>query len=836
MAADPHVRRIARELVDLRRRLATVENAPRLAHSSLEVTTDDGEATQTVTVPELVGTAQGAATGVTRVTEALAAARSELEQADAELTERIEDAEFDLTLAEGRIDQAEADITAATTAAGTATEKADAALVAAGQAQTAADAKPVLLYSSSEPSGTAPQGSTWYRVDASGAVLRVWQQTAAGVADTWTPRGIRSEAIDNLDVGKLSAGTASISTIVAQKIAAATASFQTVDVKNLFVTGTSTVSTQVAEMIYAAKIAARKILANEVIIGGASNMLPNGTGALGDNTGWGNLTLDTTDKPNGVDGAFRCAPGQTTIYLTLMSNGSPWVEVEPDTEYLVDVWLKADKPNSRFSFEIRDQNDALQPASSGGLTPSLAGGNYIVLSGLVPTVWTKYRAVMKTRPTASKVRVGNLQFNHVSGSERGAQVWVAATMRPRIDSALVVDGLITTDKLDANAINGMTITGATVRTAASGIRMLLGNTVSGTSPGIWMYDSADVFRWTTQIVGGVPATHFRDASATIRLALSEAGVRFYNGAGGQTMQISPSYVSVWNPTEDLPLMRIGTSNTANTSAGLWLYGSGASGHNLVFSIGPTSRTDEYMITLNGADTGHRLALLHRTADDPGLEIWGGAQSRGWARLDIMCTTDGPRFRSTATQSRTTTAGANVFVGSDGTLARSSSVKAGKLDVADQPMNAGLLEVPFRSWTDKQAQIDAVLGVAAVPERRTVGAIAEEVEKVAPELCTYDPDGRLTGVAYDRVGVALLPILRDLVNRVETLEGREPTAWPESPSYDDSALWDEVLSYGFADPVPIAPTVPPEPSGPPSNPDASAGLEEPPVPNPQEVPG
>ena len=63
----------------------------------------------------------------------------------------------------------------------------------------------------------------------------------------------------------------------------------------------------------------------------------------------------------------------------------------------------------------------------------------------------------------------------------------------------------------------------------------------------------------------------------------------------------------------------------------------------------------------------------------------------------------------------------------------------------------------------------------------------------------DEHGTLTGIAYDRVALALIPLLRDLTNRIEHLEGAPVTEWPESPSYDDTALWDEVTAYGSEEP-------------------------------------
>lgn len=159
-----------------------------------------------------------------------------------------------------------AELVAPSTASG-AMAKAIEAKAAADAAQTSANNAAKILFSTGVPAGTAPYGSTWFQVNGTGEVVGQWQQTASGIAGTWTPRQIRSEVISNLDVGKLTAGSLAVIEAVALKIAAATASFQTVDAGNLFVSGTATVATQVAQAIWTAKLSASKIVADDIAAG-----------------------------------------------------------------------------------------------------------------------------------------------------------------------------------------------------------------------------------------------------------------------------------------------------------------------------------------------------------------------------------------------------------------------------------------------------------------------------------------------------------------------------------------------------------------------------------------
>lgn len=94
-----------------------------------------------------------------------------------------------------------------------ATEKADAAQAAAEQAaKDHADALPKVLHGTGAPAGTAPDGSIWWQHQGalSGPVIGQWNR----VNGQWRSTPIDSEAIANLDVGKLTAGSAEIAEAV----------------------------------------------------------------------------------------------------------------------------------------------------------------------------------------------------------------------------------------------------------------------------------------------------------------------------------------------------------------------------------------------------------------------------------------------------------------------------------------------------------------------------------------------------------------------------------------------------------------------------------------------
>lgn len=80
-----------------------------------------------------------------------------------------------------------------------------------------------ITYTFDEPSAsyTGAFGDTWFQHDGTGTVVGYWQWTGG----SWAPREVGSQVIANLDVGKLTAGAATIDTLAAQQIAAETAEF-----------------------------------------------------------------------------------------------------------------------------------------------------------------------------------------------------------------------------------------------------------------------------------------------------------------------------------------------------------------------------------------------------------------------------------------------------------------------------------------------------------------------------------------------------------------------------------------------------------------------------------
>ncbi|NRG47563.1 hypothetical protein HRF87_22820 [Bacillus sp. CRN 9] len=155
--------------------------------------------------------------------------------------------------------------------------------------------------------------------------------------------------------------------------------------------------------------------------------------------------------------------------------------------------------------------------------------------------------------------------------------------------------------------------------------------------------------------------------------------------------------------------------------------------------------------------------------------------------------DSARIWSMAIYNRVyTNSAANVHVTNAGTLGRAGSARRFKLLIEDmdQEQFPKILQVNPRTWFDKgqTERYSSLLEREANGEeidwenedvgelKRITGVIAEEVEAAGlNEFVQYkrEPDGThsVQGVAYERLWLPLIPIVRSLVSRVEQLESK-----------------------------------------------------------------
>ncbi|MBD5834704.1 gp58-like family protein [Lactobacillus delbrueckii] len=131
------------------------------------------------------------------------------------------------------------------------------------------------------------------------------------------------------------------------------------------------------------------------------------------------------------------------------------------------------------------------------------------------------------------------------------------------------------------------------------------------------------------------------------------------------------------------------------------------------------------------------------------------------------------FHSYPTYNQTTSAGANVFVAPDGALVRSSSARKYKTDIQDAGNDYGakLIEFTPQKWIDKAEKKH----YEEDPEKNKkpdyyYGLIADDLDAAGLDmLVNYGKEGEVEGINYDRLAVALLPVIKSLKDQVASLK-------------------------------------------------------------------
>lgn len=317
-----------------------------------------------------------------------------------------------------------------------------------------------------------------------------------------------------------------------------------------------------------------------------------------------------------------------------------------------------------------------------------------------------------------------------------------------ITDDMLADGSVTGSKLSADAIDGKTITGAFIRTAATGRRWELSSTPS------------NELRAFTGLEGATP----NSVHGYLTVDYADSGL----GApeSESYVELLPPRVGNLYPYQSG--LRLGAPNTRDAYADLW--------------------AEELHLTGGPQAFGPNTSTADLTSGSIALD----AANVLLSRLGVNCLNiGGGLLRSPAVNTLTTTAASNVFINPTAhNFARSTSMRAAKLAIEPVALAdaEALLGLDVVTWFDRTAAESYAASIEtaddderarlredmAVGLRRIPGLVAEDVADTAPLFATYDSDGDLTGVAYDRVGVAWIPLVRTLVERVELLEARLTT--------------------------------------------------------------
>ena len=180
-------------------------------------------------------------------------------------------------------------------------------------------------------------------------------------------------------------------------------------------------------------------------------------------------------------------------------------------------------------------------------------------------------------------------------------------------------------------------------------------------------------------------------------------------------------------------------------------------------------------TLNGANIvsvsgGRAYDVGYSMKNRPAI-ILGKSQS-GWNPGDRTFI-QGAFVHIESAYRNTNGASPNVYVAPDGALVRSTSASKYKTDIQRSYVSdygERLLELPTATWMDKAETERYVDGESQDKPVRHFGMIAEDLADAGLEmLVSRGQDGELEGIQYDRIGPALIPVIKQLQDKVNKLE-------------------------------------------------------------------
>ncbi|TSI11976.1 hypothetical protein [Brevibacterium aurantiacum] len=618
-----------------------------------------------------------------------------------------------------------------------------------------------------------------------------------------------------------------------------------------------------------ARIKARSIYGDKLLIGGDRNMVPNGDLSLGSAEGWPESpTYRTSNGPPsntpGVPNVFYSAGVGTVSW-----SGWGSYPIQSGDTLVFECWVKNDKANSVMFVEIRDQDGAHLSTASGTTWQAVEGGaggaSYPISRWTVPTTWTKVISTLKVGGTGTReAKFASVYFNHSAGATRDATPYLAGVkLYKRVGATLIEDGAITTgkilaqaitagkiaalaieadhisanaitaDKIRGGAIDGKLITGARIRTAASGARVEL------TTEGLKAYRSDNAVVFTTDTSDG-SVEMFGNLMQTRGGTTIEVG---YDYLGGPGIQWSDSHIYAFPPgirygeragsagTMETLVQGPGVSggnsflNLTEEGKGFNLEAWQASGDNRwgviadvpgnLMRVGSLLNDAPYMYFNRGSGTtgqawiGYKhptnggyasMSLQDRDIFLGAFDSTGAVVSRLWGNTSDTTLTAGSRTLFLRGHGVSIVSSEKVYmpgirssssavsIGRDGDVVLMSSARKYKL--IEEPIESTvesfedkLLSVEAKTWVDRSraemiADHQTAIANGETPDdltegmgglERIPGVVAEDMIEAGLDLFVQFDDGEPEAVMYDRIGPALIPIIRRLRDRVDALE-------------------------------------------------------------------
>ena len=420
-------------------------------------------------------------------------------------------------------------------------------------------------------------------------------------------------------------------------------------------------------------------------------------------------------------GAQTTADGKNTIFTQ---------STTPTAKAIGDMWINTGNGNQLLTWN--------GTAWVSVVDTSIAGANAAAVAAQTTANGKNQVFRQGTAPSSGMV-AGDLWFNtsadmRLSRYEGG--VWVQFGL-----------GSLAVSYIDAGIISVGTLNAARIATASLNASVIISGTITA-----------------SQIAAGtITATQIAAGSITADrlIAGTLTGFTINNGSGTFSVDAAGNLVA----TSATITGRITTSNltaTGGTIGGFTISSSSLTNGQTIISSSGSITTSGLIYSFGGfqGSGGFNVDTLGNLQSYTVQTAVGGFISAGGHLLN-------PGYA-------TTTNAANVYMNSSsGLFALVTSSLRYKVEVLPEPIPlSSILALEPKSWIDRAQYKEN--GNSSKGLTRILGVIAEEVAQIPTLkdlLVNYDEEGRADSINYDRIAVALIPLLKDLNERVIKLEGK-----------------------------------------------------------------
>ncbi|MBP5839326.1 hypothetical protein J8138_07765 [Lactiplantibacillus plantarum] len=395
-----------------------------------------------------------------------------------------------------------------------------------------------------------------------------------------------------------------------------------------------------------------------------------------------------------------------------------------------------------------------------------------------------YSAILQTNDRINLRVEKNGVINAINISPEGTKIYgtkLHITADTYIDNAIIKNSMI--ESIDAGKITAGTINAAHINV----INLNANNITTGTIKG----SNLSINLNTGNVEFQAGRIHSSDNAIDINInnkyiSVADKDNRVFI-SGGEIQMIQPTLFS----SQSTPYVRISNAQAGASwgAATFWARDyfvvthrsndgdifTSPMGEERFSGISGGHSTSGWQVTkIGGAERGVLISGGHVFTDGISISPYirvgdSGHAGAGMNGSNISMQASYIYLKSTHTSSR----GANAYLAPDGALVPSTSAAKYKTDIVrsfETGMGDKLLEVPVAHWKDKEEVLAKTLDPNAKNPETYFGMIADDLDDAGlNELVEYDDKGVVRSIQYDRVALALIPLIRNYRDRITELE-------------------------------------------------------------------